>query len=87
MKSLWEQTWAHPNFGRLESDEITDVLIIGGGMAGVLCAYFLQQAGIATPHPAVFSDCGKTSVFHFQYIWLHRWQGGHSFPADNWRSP
>ena len=46
MKSLWEQTWAHPNFGRLESDETTDVLIIGGGMAGVLCAYFLQQAGI-----------------------------------------
>ena len=46
MKSLWEQTWAHPNFGRLEGDETTDVLIIGGGMAGVLCAYFLQQAGI-----------------------------------------
>ena len=31
MKSLWELTWAHPNFGRLESDETTDVLIIGGG--------------------------------------------------------
>ena len=46
MKSLWEQTWAHPNFGRLERDETTGVLIIGGGMAGVLCAYFLQQAGI-----------------------------------------
>ena len=29
MKSLWEQTWARPNFGRLEGDEMTDILIIG----------------------------------------------------------
>mgnify|MGYP000771782696 CR=1 FL=1 len=57
MESLWEQTWAHPNFGRLESDETTDVLIIGGSMAGVLCAYFLQQAGI----PYVLTE-EKTTV-------------------------
>lgn len=35
-----------PRFPRLEGDIKTDVLIIGGGMAGVLCAHFLQQAGV-----------------------------------------
>lgn len=46
MQSLWEQTWGHPSFTTLEQDITTNVLIIGGGMSGVLCAYFLHQAGI-----------------------------------------
>ena len=46
MASLWEQTWEHPGFPALEGDLSTDVLIIGGGMAGVLCAYFLHRAGV-----------------------------------------
>lgn len=44
--SLWEQTWEAPNFSPLKGDISTDVLIIGGGMAGVLCAYLLHQAGV-----------------------------------------
>ena len=35
-----------PRFPRLEGELKTDVLIIGGGMAGLLCAHFLQQAGV-----------------------------------------
>ena len=46
MASLWEQTWEEPGFPALEGDLSTDVLIIGGGMAGVLCAYFLHHAGV-----------------------------------------
>lgn len=46
MRSLWEQTWNRPVFEPLEGDTNTDVLIIGGGMAGVLCAYLLHQAGV-----------------------------------------
>ena len=46
MPSLWEQTWEHTPFPPLEGDTSTDVLIIGGGMAGVLCAYWLQRAGV-----------------------------------------
>lgn len=46
MKSLWEQTSQQAAFGKLEKDIKTDVLIIGGGMAGVLCAYMLHHAGV-----------------------------------------
>lgn len=37
MHSLWEQTPASSSFETLRQDIETDVLIIGGGMAGVLC--------------------------------------------------
>ena len=47
MHSLWEQTPASSSFETLRQDIETDVLIIGGGMAGVLCAYLLQQAGVS----------------------------------------
>lgn len=45
MKSVWQQT-ALPRFPRLDGDIKTDVLIIGGGIAGILTAYFLHQSGI-----------------------------------------
>lgn len=46
MKSLWEHTAALNHFDCLDGDVKTDVLIIGGGMAGLLCAYQLHQAGV-----------------------------------------
>ena len=46
MKSLWEQTAELNHFDHLDGDIKTDVLIIGGGMAGLLCAYQLHQAGV-----------------------------------------
>lgn len=46
MKSLWEQTSELNHFDCLDGDIKTDVLIIGGGMAGLLCAYQLHQAGV-----------------------------------------
>ena len=47
MESLWSATASLPVFPRLEADKRTDVLIIGGGMAGLLCAYLLEQAGVS----------------------------------------
>ena len=38
MESLWGQTWVQPSFPVQAGDLNTDVLIIGGGMAGILCA-------------------------------------------------
>lgn len=46
MESLWRHTSENTDFKRLDRDISTDVLIIGGGMAGVLCAYFLQRSGV-----------------------------------------
>lgn len=46
MKSLWETTAEKPKFDALIGDKTADVLIIGGGMAGVLCALELQNAGV-----------------------------------------
>ncbi len=46
MKSIWMDTEL-PQFPRLQENIKTDVLIIGGGMAGLLCGYFLKQAGVS----------------------------------------
>jgi len=45
-KSLWEDTTTLPSFGTLDHNESTDVLIIGGGISGILCAYFLEKSGV-----------------------------------------
>ena len=45
MSSVWTQTENRPKFPPLEGDLNTDVLIIGGGIAGLLCAHRLRQAG------------------------------------------
>lgn len=44
-KSLWAET-ALPRFPTLPGDLKTDVLIIGGGMAGLLCAFQLKKSGV-----------------------------------------
>ncbi len=46
MEYLWDQSVQRPSFPALREDTETEVLVIGGGMAGVLCAYRLEQAGV-----------------------------------------
>lgn len=46
MASLWQETSKLPAFPRLEGEIKTQVLIVGGGLAGLLCAWHLEQAGV-----------------------------------------
>ena len=46
MDSLWMDGTQLPSFPALDGDLHTDVLIIGGGLCGLLCAYRLGQAGV-----------------------------------------
>lgn len=46
MEYLWTKNLKKPDFPTLDGDKNTDVLIIGGGMAGVLCALQLQRNSV-----------------------------------------
>ncbi|MBR1752170.1 MAG: FAD-dependent oxidoreductase [Ruminococcus sp.] len=46
MRSLWHSQTQLPNFPELSGNKNTDVLIIGGGIAGIITAYLLQQSGV-----------------------------------------
>lgn len=44
MKSIWNEFETF-NFPKLIKDIKTEVLVIGGGMSGILCAYYLKESG------------------------------------------
>lgn len=46
MESIWQKSCPMPRFSSLGSDCAADVAVIGGGLAGLLTAYFLQEQGL-----------------------------------------
>lgn len=44
--SIWHKELSLPRYPPLKGDMAVDVLVIGGGLAGLLCAYQLKQAGV-----------------------------------------
>ena len=46
MESIWNESSARQAFPPMPGSMKTDVLIIGGGMAGLLCAHMLKKAGV-----------------------------------------
>ena len=46
MESIWSEKWPRIPADKRELPKQAEVVIIGGGMAGLLCAYFLKEAGI-----------------------------------------
>lgn len=47
IESIWKESLEMPKFPPLEHDADTDVLIIGGGLAGILCGQRLAQEGVS----------------------------------------
>lgn len=46
MESIWQKTAELPHFPTLDKDIKTDVLVIGGGLAGILTALKLREKGV-----------------------------------------
>ena len=47
MESLWTESVRQKSFKSLNGDIKTDVLIVGGGIAGILCADELKKSGVS----------------------------------------
>ena len=62
MQTLWQKTHPLPRFPHLSGEIKTDVLVIGGGMAGLLTAYSLSQKGIRTVLVEQGRICGGTTA-------------------------
>ena len=45
-ESIWCENIKKPQFASLTESKNVDVLVIGGGIAGILCAYKLKNAGV-----------------------------------------
>ena len=58
MPSIWRETVALPRFGPLKGDLHTDVLVVGGGMAGILCTHLLRERGV---------DCALVEAEHLAW--------------------
>ena len=58
MSSIWRETVALPRFGPLKGDLHTDVLVVGGGMAGILCTHLLRERGV---------DCALVEAEHLAW--------------------
>lgn len=44
-ESYWQKTATLPTFPPLQEDIDLDIAIIGGGMSGIMCAYYLKDTG------------------------------------------
>lgn len=60
--SLWRDTVQMPAFEPLCGDAKTDVLVIGGGMAGLLCAHMLRRCGVDCAVAEAGAVCGGVSA-------------------------
>ncbi len=75
MPSYWEQTQSRTLYPALEKEIRTAVLVIGGGITGVSCAYQLAKAGVSVALAeagtlgcgATGHSTGKVSALHGEF--------------------
>lgn len=58
MESIWEKDMPRMRFETSKRNISTDVLIIGGGIAGILCGYKLKNAGVDCTLVEAAEICG-----------------------------
>lgn len=61
VQSIWEKTAQLPRFEPLRRDTRADVLVIGGGLAGLLCAHELTRAGLRCVVAEAGRICGGST--------------------------
>lgn len=77
MSTIWQKDLKLPEFPSLNSDIKTDVLVIGGGMAGILTAFTLKQNGVdcvvvEKERIANGTTCGTTAKITYQHGLIFR---------------
>ena len=63
MDSVWIGSADRPHFPQLKENVKTDVLIIGGGIAGILCAYMLKNEGVDCILTEATQICGGVTEY------------------------
>ena len=71
MESVWKLSAPQIRFDALEGNKTADVLIIGGGIAGILCAYKLKNAGVDCMLAEASNICGGITENTTAKITLH----------------
>ena len=81
LKSIWKKITTLPSFPELQENLECEVVIIGGGISGILCAYMLKKVGINCILLESDTICSKvtgdttakiTSLHGFIYSYLVR---------------
>lgn len=60
--SVWEKRNTLPRFEPLEGDKSVDVLVVGGGLAGLLCGYMLRREGVQVLIAEAQRICGGVTA-------------------------
>jgi len=55
MESVWRKYLTSGKFGKLENGAQLDTVVVGGGIAGIMCAYMLSKSG----HSVTLIEAGK----------------------------
>ena len=59
--SIWHRDGVLPRFPSLEGDAAAEAVIVGGGITGILCSWYLKQAGVDAMLLEAAALCGGTT--------------------------